>query len=301
RSADAGMSFGKVKDKMTTDRSKPENAGSLELSRVAWPGIPGSLDGSIFHTYKLVVRNDTQATLFVDGVQVVQGVLIRPNTLSLEAVFGDLSTSGGNVTAEIEFIRIAPLNQMPVAMCQNLIISAGADCTANASINNGSFDPDGDALTIAQSPPGPYPLGDTLVTLTVTDSKGASSQCVATVTVVDNTAPAITGVSANPSTLWPPNHKMVDVTVNYNLTDNCAASSAITCALSVTSNEPVNGGGDGNTAPDWEVVDAHHVRLRAERSGGGGGRIYTITITCTDDSGNPSIRTVTVRVPKSQS
>ncbi|MGE0131578.1 MAG: helix-turn-helix domain-containing protein, partial [Blastocatellales bacterium] len=40
RSADAGMSFGKVKDKMTTDRSKPENAGSLELSRVAWPGIP---------------------------------------------------------------------------------------------------------------------------------------------------------------------------------------------------------------------------------------------------------------------
>ncbi|MGE0131754.1 MAG: hypothetical protein AB7U82_27030, partial [Blastocatellales bacterium] len=42
RSADAGMSFGKVKDKMTTDRSKPENAGSLELSRVAWPGIPAS-------------------------------------------------------------------------------------------------------------------------------------------------------------------------------------------------------------------------------------------------------------------
>ncbi len=68
-----------------------------------------SLDGSIFHTYKLVVQNDTQATLFVDGVQIAQGVLTRPNTLTLEAVFGDISTSGGNVTADIEFVRIASL------------------------------------------------------------------------------------------------------------------------------------------------------------------------------------------------
>ena len=43
---------------------------------------------------------------------------------------------------------------------------------------------------------------------------------------------------------------------------------------------------DGNTAPDWEIVDSHHVRLRAERSGRGNGRVYTITITCTDGSGN---------------
>jgi hypothetical protein len=68
-----------------------------------------ALDASIFHTYKLVVQNDTQATLWVDGVQVAQGTLIRPNNLSLEAVFGDISTSGGNVTAEIESIRIASL------------------------------------------------------------------------------------------------------------------------------------------------------------------------------------------------
>lgn len=67
------------------------------------------IDASIFHTYKLVVQNDTQATLLVDGVQVAQGVLTRPNNLTLEAVFGDISTSGGNVTAEIEFIRVASL------------------------------------------------------------------------------------------------------------------------------------------------------------------------------------------------
>jgi hypothetical protein len=90
---------------------------------------------------------------------------------------------------------------------------------------------------------------------------------------------------------------MVDVTVNYNSTDNCGAD---TCALTVTSNEPINGTGDGDTAPDWEIVDSHHVRLRAERAGGGDGRIYTITITCTDSSGNSSSQTVTVTVPKSK-
>jgi hypothetical protein len=54
--------------------------------------------------------------------------------------------------------------------------------------------------------------------------------------------------------------------VNYTVNDNCGMPA---CVLSVTSNEPINGTGDGDTAPDWEIVDAHHVRLRAERAGTG--------------------------------
>jgi hypothetical protein len=62
----------------------------------------------------------------------------------------------------------------------------------------------------------------------------------------------------------------------------------------------VNGIGDGNTEPDWEVVSDHLVRLRAERAGPRSGRIYTITITSTDDCGNSSSQSVTVQVAHDQ-
>ena len=68
----------------------------------------------------------------------------------------------------------------------------------------------------------------------------------------------------------------------------------------VASSEPVNGLDDGDTAPDWQIVDEHHVLLRAERSGTGTGRIYTIRVTCTDSAGNATVRTVNVTVPLSQ-
>lgn len=188
-------------------------------------------------------------------------------------------------------------NQVPVAKAKNVTVSAGPDCTANASVDDGSFDADGDPLVITQSPAGPYPLGTTTVLLTVTDPRGATSQATATVTVVDGTGPEITGASASPDSLWPPNHQMVPVTISYSASDNCNGAN---CSLRVSSNEPVNGQGNDDSAPDWIIIDNHHVMLRAERTGKGGGRVYTISIDCVDGAGNHAIRTVTVRVPGSQ-
>jgi hypothetical protein len=54
--------------------------------------------------------------------------------------------------------------------------------TVAASIDNGSYDPDGDPITLSQDPPGPYGPGQTLVTLTVDDGQETDS-CTGTVTV----------------------------------------------------------------------------------------------------------------------
>lgn len=143
-----------------------------------------------------------------------------------------------------------------------------------------------------------FPVGTTTVNVSAINGGGFAT-CSFTVTINDTEAPVISNVSASPAMLWPPNHKMKDVTVSYSSTDNCPGP--ITCTLSVSSNEPVNGLGDGNTTPDWIVVNNHLVKLRAERSGTGNGRIYTITIRCTDQYGNTRTATTTVLVPHDMS
>ena len=113
-----------------------------------------------------------------------------------------------------------------------------------------------------------------------------------------NPPPVIGNVSVSKPVIQPsPNHVLVTETMDYSVTDNCGP---ITSALSVESNEPINGLGDGDRSPDWVILDAHHVQLRAERSGAGTGRIYTITVEAADSAGNLSTKTVTVTVPLSQ-
>jgi uncharacterized repeat protein (TIGR03803 family) len=102
-----------------------------------------------------------------------------------------------------------------------------------------------------------------------------------------NCALDIQGVAASPAVLWPPNHKMVPVTVSVSATDNCGpVHSRI---VSVSSNE--------GSAADSEITGDLTANLRAERSGKGAGRVYTITVECTDDFGNKTNGVAHVTVP----
>ena len=215
-------------------------------------------------------------------------------------------------------VTVLSSNQPPVAAAQDVTLSADAGCQATASVDDGSFDPDGDAITVTQEPPGPYALGDTSVTLTVTDSNGASDTASATVTVVDDTAPTLTA-TASPSSLWPPNHKYQTINLSVAAGDNCDAAVSVTAQ--VVSSEPDDAKkGDGKTTGDIRVTTAEGtvllssnanpsvafdpvndtLEVRGERSGNGTGRTYTISFTATDASGNATGGETTVMVPHDQ-
>jgi hypothetical protein len=98
------------------------------------------------------------------------------------------------------------------------------------------------------------------------------------------------------ATLWPPNHRLVEVGIQ-GLTDPGGAPVAV-AVTGVRQDEPVNARGDGNTAPD-AFLTGGAVKLRAERSGGGDGRVYHLDFTAT--SGSRSCQgSVQVCVPHDQ-
>ncbi len=186
-------------------------------------------------------------------------------------------------------------NEVPVAKCKNVTVSAGSNCTANASVDDGSFDPDGDPITITQTPAGPYPKGTTTVLLTVTDPRGATSQCTATVTVVDTTAPVVT-CNISTSQLWPANHNLINVGLTASATDNCDSSLTLVVRVFGDENDeqPTN---DGIHSPDAKNIGIGTLRLRSERLDNGNGRVYLIVVTATDSSGNVGRCSKTVTVP----
>jgi hypothetical protein len=156
-------------------------------------------------------------------------------------------------------------------------------------------------LTVECTPPSgaTFALGTTTVNCFATDSHFNTSNGSFTVTVVDMTAPLIVNITATPNVLWPPNHQLVPVTIAVTAIDNVDPG-PISRIYAITSNEPVVGAGSGTTSFDWQITGQLTVDLRAERSGSGNGRLYTIHIECIDEAGNRSTGIVTVLVPHDQ-
>jgi uncharacterized membrane protein len=119
----------------------------------------------------------------------------------------------------------------------------------------------------------------------------------ATDLAADTTAPTAT-VSVSPAVLWPPNHKLVEIEVSATATDDCDPAPGI-ALVSVTSNEPADARADGNSEPDIVITNGR-IFLRAERSGRGDARVYTLTYRATDGTGNSATKTATVTVPHQQ-
>ena len=158
------------------------------------------------------------------------------------------------------------------------------------------------ALSTSNNAPDPFLLGSNTVTWSATDSSGNTGTADQTVTIEDTIPPTIS-VTLSPTVIWAPNHKMEPITATVTVDDVCDPDPAIRL-VSITSNEPANALGDGNFAPDFEGADFGTADfgflLRAERSGRGSGRTYTVTYEVEDASGNRASAQATVFVPRDQ-
>jgi len=214
------------------------------------------------HTVKLTVEDEHGATDFCTAtVTVVDETAPVPDAPALPDVVGECSAT----------VTSAP--------------TATDNCAG--SITGTTTDP----LEYTQQ-------GIYTITWSFDDGNGNVATQTQAVVVQDTIDPIMGTLTADPDKLWPPNHKMVPVVISGAATDNCDPNPQLKI-VDVSSNQPINGLGDGDTSPDWEITGDMTLLLRAERAGVGSERIYTITVQCTDYAGNVTTNTVEVNVPKS--
>lgn len=112
-----------------------------------------------------------------------------------------------------------------------------------------------------------------------------------------NRPPDCSRAAASLSELWPPDHRLVPIEV-WGVTDPDGDPVTVT-VTGVTQDEPMLGGGDGHTCPD-AVLQGGALSLRAERAGGGNGRVYVVSFTADDGKGGSCDGSVRVCVPHDQ-
>jgi len=144
-------------------------------------------------------------------------------------------------------------------------------------------------------------LGAHTVKLQVSDGINPPVSDSIAVTITDTTPPRLSPV-ANQTHLWPPDHRMVRVLIQTNVSDNSGLP--VRLSTSVASNEPETGLGEWDVGPDWNVVAIDPVQgtialdLRSERSERGSGRKYTVVITATEQAGNVATANAEIQVPQ---
>jgi len=164
-------------------------------------------------------------------------------------------------------------------------INGGVYTNASGTVNNG------DTVTVQQTSSGSY-LTTTVATLTI----GGVSDTFSVTTKVKSI------ISLNPvadkTTLWPPNNKMVAVSIQANAGDT--AGGPVTLTAKVSCNEPAKRGLDWTEPVINQKTGVISLSVRATRLGNRTGRIYTITITATGTEGNSATKKITITVPHDQ-
>ncbi len=222
-------------------------------------------------TYTITLRNN--------GPSVANGVTLS-DPLPPGAIFNNCSATGGGVCGGAGQNRTVTFATLTVGASATVTFGTTASCALS------------DGAVISNT---------ATITATTIDPNPANNSATAT-TVASNPPPIIT--LNPPISLWPPNHKYHTVTVAQmvlSVTDNCPISVNDVVIEKVTSDEPGNGQGDGNTLNDIIIgANCRSVQLRMERAGPEDGRVYTITLRVRDSGGAVTRADFEVSVPHSQ-
>ena len=275
------------------------------LTRTGRVDAPLLFDTSLKHKFAYLGVIDP---LKLPGADIVTTVTAEPNPVlsgaSLAYTITVKNDGQSGAADDLPAANVSLTDELPSGTTFGALSApAGWNCTTPAAGATGQIQCTASELAVGASaqfvltvnvdcptPDGATILNTATAFSVTADPNPAPNNTASTSVTVSNPPPVISNLSVSRSVLFVPNHKMTMVGVNYDVSDNCGT---VSTALSVTSNEPPN-----EFEPDWEIVDAHAVRLRAERAGTGGARVYTITVTATDSAGNSSTRAVTVIVPR---
>ncbi|MGR9099453.1 MAG: reprolysin-like metallopeptidase [Gammaproteobacteria bacterium] len=284
--------------------------------------ITGGLQGSQESFPDVIVSgtpNDGEYPMTVPCGNTSQG---RIKVMASDSIFFDVNDNNLNVINDPPEVNIDPVADGEVDEACEFTVEFSATVTDSCGISAADVD-----VTLSKEPPGEYTLGvptvnvmqngDTQVDVSGsvlvselmsspvvvrvqvdgTDNCGESDSDTVMVEVADTTPPEI-DVTVSPDSLWPPNHKMRAIQANVIATDNCPGVSYV--LSEITSDEPDNGVGDGDTDNDIQNADVGtpdlEFDLRAERAAGEDGRTYTVTYTATDIGNNSDDDSATVTV-----
>lgn len=233
--------------------------------------------GDIAESVDVAVGDDVTFTATCDVDGGASGTIGNSASVAVPAGFNDTAPGNDSDSAS------TPVNQAPIAVCLDVgLVADPVDCLADVAgseaFDGGSSDPDGDLpLSFSHAPTGPYGLGDTAVTLTVTDALGLEDECAATVTVVDEAAPVIQCNA--PATITPPD---APIAFTATATDACGPASAVVtgfeCFKQTKKGKTVDKGGSC-------VVQVSGATVTILDSGGVGDHIVW-RVTAEDGSGN---------------